>query len=177
MRVAVFFPTAGEAETFRRRRPDAECVVTGVGPAAAAAAAARTIVGLRPGIVLLAGIAGVYPASAFRVGDVVAVAEERVAGLPARYADRYRATFVPDGVPQAVSNSVVRPGAPAEGADVENMEGAAFFAVAAALGVPAGELRAISNRVGRPFAEWRVAEACEALAKELERVIEKLCDL
>lgn len=47
------------------------------------------------------------------------------------------------------------------------MEGAAFFAVAAALGVPAAEVRAVSNRVGEPFGVWRVADACEALAREL----------
>lgn len=62
-------------------------------------------------------------------------------------------------------------GAEAAGAQIENMEGAAFFAVAAALGVPAAEVRAVSNRVGEPFAAWRVAEACEAVARELERMI------
>ena len=102
---------------------------------------------------------------------VVAVGEERVAGLPAKYADVYRPTLLPEGLPTAVSNSVVQCGAEAAGAQIENMEGAAFFAVAAALGVPAAEVRAVSNRVGEPFAAWRVAEACEAVARELERMI------
>ena len=75
------------------------------------------------------------------------------------------------GLRTAVSNSVARSGAAPAGAEVENMEGAAFFAVAAALGVPAAEVRAVSNRVGEPFGVWRVADACEALARELALLV------
>ena len=163
MRTVVLFPTAGEAEAFRRRCPGVAYRITGVGPAAAAAATARAIVDERPDLLLLAGIAGVYPASEVAVGEVVAVAEERVEGLPERFA-------VP-GLRTAVSNSVARSGAAPAGAEVENMEGAAFFAVAAALGVPAAEVRAVSNRVGEPFGVWRVADACEALARELALLV------
>ena len=138
MRTVVLFPTAGEAEAFRRRCPGVAYRITGVGPAAAAAATARAVVDERPDLLLLAGIAGVYPASEVAVGEVVAVAEERVEGLPERYADAYRPTFAVPGLRTAVSNSVARSGAAPAGAEVENMEGAAFFAVAAALGVPAG---------------------------------------
>ena len=108
------------------------------------------------------------------VGEVVAVTEERVAGLPERYADLYRPTLLPKGLRTAVSNSVVQCGAEAAGAQIENMEGAAFFAVAAALGIPAAEVRAVSNRVGESFAAWRVEEACEALARELERIVDEI---
>ena len=165
MRTVVLFPTAGEAEAFRRRCPGVAYRITGVGPAAAAAATARAIVDERPDLLLLAGIAGVYPASEVAVGEVVAVAEERVEGLPERYADVYRPTFAVPGLRTAVSNSVARSGAAPAGAEVENMEGAAFFAVAAALGVPAAEGRAVSNRV------WRIADACEALARELALLV------
>ena len=171
MHTVVLFPTADEAAAFRRRYPRVPCRIAGVGPAAAAAATAQTIVAERPERLLLAGIAGAYAASGLAVGEVVAVSEERVAGLPAKYADVYRPTLLPEGLPTAISNSVVQCGAEAAGAQIENMEGAAFFAVAAALGVPAAEVRAVSNRVGEPFAAWRVAEACEAVARELERMI------
>ena len=170
MRTVVLFPTAGEAEAFRRRCPDVAYRITGVGLAAAAAATARAVVDERPDLLLLAGIAGVYPASEV-AGEVVAVAEERVEGLPERYADVYRPTFAVPGLRTAVSNSVARSGAAPAGAEVENMEGAAFFAVAAALGVPAAEVRAVSNRVGEPFGVWRVADACEALARELALLV------
>lgn len=171
MCTVVLFPTAGEAEAFRRRCPDVACRIAGVGPAAAAAATAWAIVDDRPDLLLLAGIAGVYPASDIAVGEVVAVAEERVEGLPPKYADTYRPTFAVSGLRTAVSNSVVRSGATPAGAEVENMEGAAFFAVAAALGVPAAEVRAVSNRVGEPFGVWRMTEACEALALALARIV------
>ena len=164
MRTVVLFPTAGEAEAFRRRCPGVAYRITGVGPAAAAATTARAIVDERPDLLLLAGIAGVYPASEVAVGEVVAVAEERVEGLPERYADVYRPTFAVPGLRTAVSNSVARSGAAPAGAEVENMEGAAFFAVAAALGVPAAEVR-------EPFGVWRVADACEALARELALLV------
>lgn len=127
MRTVVLFPTAGEAEAFRRRCPGVAYRITGVGPAAAAAATARAIVDERPDLLLLAGIAGVYPASEVAVGEVVAVAEERVEGLPERYADAYRPTFAVPGLRTAVSNSVARSGAAPAGAEVENMEGAAFL--------------------------------------------------
>lgn len=123
MRTVVLFPTAGEAEAFRRRCPGVAYRITGVGPAAAAAATARAIVDERPDLLLLAGIAGVYPASEVAVGEVVAVAEERVEGLPERYADVYRPTFAVPGLRTAVSNSVARSGAAPAGAEVENMEG------------------------------------------------------
>ena len=58
-------------------------------------------------------------------------------------------------------------GCAAKGADIENMEGATLFAMAEHLGFRAVEIRAVSNRVGEPFASWRVAEAVEALADEL----------
>ena len=164
MRTVVLFPTAGEAEAFRRRCPGVAYRITGVGPAAAAAATARAIVDERPDLLLLAGIAGVYPASEVAVGEVVE-------GLPERYADAYRPPFAVPGLRTAVSNSVARSGAAPAGAEVENMEGAAFFAVAAALGVPAAEVRAVSNRVGEPFGVWRVADACEALARELALLV------
>lgn len=33
------------------------------------------------------------------------------------------------------------------------------------------EVRAVSNRVGEPFGVWRVADACEALARELALLV------
>ena len=43
--------------------------------------------------------------------------------------------------------------------EVENMEGAAFFAVCDALGVACCQIRAVSNYVGEPFGQWAVEEA------------------
>ena len=53
---------------------------------------------------------------------------------------------------------------------VENMEGAAFFAVCEALGVACCEIRAVSNYVGEPFAEWAIGEAVENLTEKLTQI-------
>jgi adenosylhomocysteine nucleosidase/futalosine hydrolase len=54
------------------------------------------------------------------------------------------------------------------GAQVENMEGAAFFALAKECGFRAVQIRAISNRVGESFENWHLDEALGALAKVLQ---------
>lgn len=54
--------------------------------------------------------------------------------------------------------------------EVENMEGAAFFAVCEALGVACCEVRAVSNYVGEPFGEWAVGEAVENLTEKLTQI-------
>jgi len=57
---------------------------------------------------------------------------------------------------------------------VESMEGAAILQVALAMGVPAGEIRGISNRAGdRDRSKWRVAKAARAAADALVRWIEE----
>jgi nucleoside phosphorylase len=50
-------------------------------------------------------------------------------------------------------------------ADVEAMEGFGVLRAAAAVGVPALELRAVSNAYGADRRDWRVEEALEALAE------------
>ncbi len=52
--------------------------------------------------------------------------------------------------------------------EVEAMEGYAVLRAAAEAGVPALELRAVSNGFGDPPARWRVAEALAALAAAVE---------
>jgi futalosine hydrolase len=54
------------------------------------------------------------------------------------------------------------------GGSVESMEGAAVAHVAALYGIPAGEIRGISNRAGnRDRSTWRVAAAAAAAQKTL----------
>jgi uridine phosphorylase len=61
-------------------------------------------------------------------------------------------------------------GVEAEGADIENMEGAALFAMSEVIGFRAVEVRAISNRVGESFDKWHLDDATAALAAELKRI-------
>ncbi len=55
---------------------------------------------------------------------------------------------------------------------IENMEGAAFFEVCRAEGVPFLELRAISNRVGDARAAWRIPDALTSLASALTSLLQ-----
>lgn len=54
--------------------------------------------------------------------------------------------------------------------EIENMEGAAFFAVCEALGVACCQIRAVSNYVGEPFDLWAVDEAVENLTGKLTQI-------
>lgn len=164
------FPTELEAARFVRLRPSAHVVVSGVGMAATAAtlaelARAGALEGRR---VVLAGIAGAYDGRV-AVGEVVEVTEECCLELPERFLRSYcvEAKTELRAVRSACVHRCVDGVADA---DVENMEGATLFAVAEALGFEAVEVRAISNRVGEPFAEWKVDEALEALTEILIKI-------
>lgn len=162
------FPTELEARPFRELCPDAEVIISGVGMAATSAAIAslaaegRLTSGAR---LLLCGLAGSYSAAA-TLGEVVEVVSECCVELPERFREEYRNE--PLTTLRAVrSNTVHGAGAVAATAEIENMEGAALFTMAARLGVRCAEIRAVSNRVGEPFEKWRVQEALEALARTL----------
>lgn len=162
------FPTELEASAFRRLCPDAEIHISGVGMAATAATLARLATKRREACYVLAGIAGSY-GDAVALGDVVEVISERCAELPQRFVREYATT--PRTMLRGVrSNTVCRAMEDVDGAEVENMEGAALFAMAEALGLEVMEIRAISNRVGDSFDKWAVDEAVEALAHELKRL-------
>ena len=166
MKTLFLFPTELEAAPFRERRPDAQVRICGVGQARAAAATARLIADEKPDRIVLAGLAGAYgdePA----VGSVCAVEEEREAGLPAKYESRFRPKLLPKRLPHAVANTVAVQSAEPQGAQIENMEGAAVMAVCEAMGVECCEVRAVSNRTGQPFAEWKTEEAAANLAEIL----------
>ena len=67
------------------------------------------------------------------------------------------------------SNTVSRCDKSLQGAEIENMEGAALFAMAETMGLRVMQIRAISNRVGESFEMWHINEALEALARELKK--------
>lgn len=166
MKTVFIFPTEEEAAPFRRLKPEADICICGVGQARAAAATAKAIADRRPDRVVLAGLAGAYgdePA----VGSVCVVESERECGLPDKYSAEFRPKKLPRKLPRVVSNTVAAQNALPQGAQIENMEGAAVMSVCEALGVECCEVRAISNRTGQPFAEWKIDEATTNLAEIL----------
>ena len=163
-------PTELEARIFCELCPEVEVVISGVGMAATAATLARmsSTQSLAGRVVILAGIAGCYEQKC-DIGEVVEVRSEVVSELPERFRKEYRVEPFTN-LRGVASNTVSRCNAESCGADIENMEGAALFAMAESLGLSAVEVRAISNRVGDSFDKWSVDEAVEALARELKRL-------
>lgn len=119
MRTLILIPTETEAAPLRAACPDAPVRIAGVGMAAAAAATARIIAEEHPDRLILAGIAGASDRSV-AVCEVVAVAGERIAELPGKYAVRYAADFIPAGLRTVESNTTNRTGVAASGTQVED---------------------------------------------------------
>lgn len=70
-------------------------------------------------------------------------------------------------------NAACTPSAYRGDAQVESMEGAAFFAAANSLKVDFLQLRTVSNFVGQPRGQWKINEAIEALRPALEKILDK----
>lgn len=159
-----------EADSLLAAWPDAPIRICGVGMAATAAATARIIAEEHPDRMILAGIAGASDRS-LAVGEVVAVGAERIAELPAQYAVRYQAGFVPAGLRVVEGNTVSRNGVDSPLTQIENMEGAAFFAVCVACGVACAELRAVSNYTDSPRGSWSIEESNLNLTKTILQIL------
>lgn len=169
MDIKILFPTELEAAPFRTLCPDAAVEICGVGMAQTAACVAR-LLGEGHRKFILAGIAGAYSEELAK-GDVVAVCEERVAGIPAQFDKSYSANLKIEGLREVQSNTVCRCGAEANGAEIENMEGATLFALCEAFGAECAEVRAISNYVGEAREGWDIPLALENLAHELRLIL------
>ncbi len=153
----------------------------GVGMAECAAATAKLIIEEKPGLMILAGIAGTYSENVV-IGETVVVESEVIADLgrydgksfTELYQKSYFAPVAAPGYRSVKSNTVNTAGAiitnPPQ-ADIENMEGAAFFAVCDRFGVPAMEVRTISNRVGETIKSQNMSIAITRLALELEKIL------
>ena len=135
---------------------------------------------------VLAGIAGAYPDSGLAPGDCVVVASERVADLGAvrdggftpLYQKEYTCDVKCNALPTVAGNTVDCGGrADTCGAQIENMEGAAFFAVCDALGIPFIEVRAVSNMTTDPRPEWQLDKAVRSLAEGVNTIIREFENL
>jgi adenosylhomocysteine nucleosidase/futalosine hydrolase len=158
----------------------------GVGMAECAAATAKLICEEKPQMVILAGIAGTYSED-IMIGETVIVESETVADL-GRYSGgeftelfqkTYHSTLSPVDTDYKVvrSNTVNTAGCVLinrSEAEIENMEGAAFFAVCERYGIPAMEIRTVSNSVGEVIGTGNMEIATMRLAQELEVILQAL---
>jgi futalosine hydrolase len=172
-------------------------VTMGVGPVNAAHAVTMAITRSRPKAVVVCGIGGAYPGSGLAIGDVACAASECYGDLgassPTGFLDMQAIGFPIVAGPPPIYNvlpmqvfptgrrvpfvtmstctgtdAAARAIAARTGGAVENMEGAAVAHVAALHGIPAGELRGISNLVtDRDTAAWRIKDAATAAQEAL----------
>ena len=175
MKIAVIFPTRTEAAKFDRAGVDV--YFCGVGVAASAYATAKIIKEADPDVLILAGIAGVYPTSGYTVGDTLLVKSECEADLGFFYDDGFRhisdmsldmdfdthkayeCPYISDDMPLPVGtsntmNCAIAPFVGTEGVDIENMEGAGFFYACLAEGKRFFEVRSISNIAEPSHKDW-----------------------
>jgi futalosine hydrolase len=154
-----------------------EAFVCGIGPVEAALSTAIQLARRQPDAVLHIGIAG---ARAIEPLSLVLGSESIYSDLRAAIPVIDR--VAPDAalferVHAALPDALVRPictsaavGA-ARDCEVEAMEGFAVLRACALAGVPAVELRAVSNAIDEPDrAKWRFDDALAALADALERL-------
>ena len=175
MNTLYLFPTREEAAELLTRRADLKQQVgfVGVGMAEAGANAAALIARHRPQRVVLCGIAGSCDRGLIKVGDVVQVVRDKVAGLPEKYSLYYTSPNI-EGVDHYVNSVTVNrtgeslPAAASNIPCIEQMEGAAVAAACRAMGVEEYyHLRAISNYVDDARSAWRIKEAVEALGERI----------
>lgn len=159
----------------------AETLVCGIGPVEAALAVARGIAERRPTAILHVGIAGARtldpPALVLGSESIYCDVIDTKSVIPridrvapdAALLERVRAALPEvDVLPIATSASV----GGGTRCDVEAMEGFGVLRAAALAGVPAVELRAISNRVDvADRSQWQFREALAALSGALPRVL------
>ena len=155
----------------------ARTLVSGIGPVEAAAATARALAEERPGAVLHVGIAGAHGIEPLTLvlgseavycdaeGPLVAARVHPDPALLARLRDAF-----PEARVERIGTSARVGGS--HGVDVEAMEGFAVLRACELAGVPAVEVRVISNEIGEPDrALWRFEDAFATLARALPRLV------
>lgn len=158
-------------------------VVCGVGPVEAAATTARALATGRMDAVLHVGIAGARGDAGIAVGAVVVGGEAFYEDLiTARRLAPDRAHANPAlvsalcgvlGVEPVVIGTTGRVGG-TNACPVEAMEGFAVLRAAELAGVPAVEVRAVSNLVEDAREDWRIDDALAALGQALPGLIDSI---
>jgi futalosine hydrolase len=177
------------AATGRELAADLPChtLVCGVGPVDAAARSAAAIAALRPTAVLHVGIAGARRASGLTHGAMVIGSVARYTDLtvPPKYAPN---ALVPDAALLAAVSRAF-PDAPnlpiattaqvggSVGCEVEAMEGFSVLRAAALAGVPAIEVRVISNEIEESDrSKWAFDLAFAAVTAATPRLVDAIAN-
>lgn len=194
----ILLATAVEDELgFWKTRDDVELLMTGVGPVEASAAVAAALARRSYDLVVNAGIAGAFDGAA-QIGDGVVVAEDSMelvledgaelalpqgasivnsarsdASLVARLLDRGFAPLRGITVAHVTCTDATARRLSQRGAQVESMEGFAVLRAAERAGIPAIEVRGVSNRCGnRDASGWDFAAGVRGLERVLDALLE-----
>jgi nucleoside phosphorylase len=155
----------------------ARTLLCGIGPVEAAAATAVELARERPAAVLHVGICGAHGLEPLTLvlGTEAVYCDAAGPLVPARalpdplLLDRLRSSF-PEAELRPIGTSARVGGS--RGVDVEAMEGFAVLRACERAGVPAVEVRVVSNAVAEPDrALWRFEEAFAKLAETLPRLV------
>lgn len=162
----------------------------GVGPVEAAATTATAIAEDRPSLILHVGIAGARRARGLAPGTVIVGTESRYCDLPENIPPEWASRSVVADPALVAAVQRAAPGAMAlpigtsarvggttghAGCDVEAMEGFGVLRAAQLAGVPAVEVRVVSNEIEEPDrARWRFDEAFASVIALTPRLVAEL---
>ncbi|MBQ0081570.1 MAG: hypothetical protein KBS95_08510 [Alistipes sp.] len=121
------------------------------------------------GVYVLSGIAGAYPESGIKKGDVVEVITESYEGESSSINSSIQLTTLPK-VESMTVKSCNRPHGKAK---IENMEGAPFFEQCATYGFSFTEIRAVSNITNEPRENWDIDTALKKLKENLKNILDE----
>jgi futalosine hydrolase len=164
----------------------ARSIVSGVGPVEAALATARAIAEERPSAIVQIGIAGAQtlPHASIVLGSEAVYCDvidplARIPRVEREQPDAGLLATARRALPDAHVLPIGTTGRVGGGVDceVEAMEGFGVLRAAALAGVPALEVRAVSNPVTEPDRDrWRIDDALEALRVALPPLLAELAD-
>ncbi|MFN2629101.1 MAG: hypothetical protein ABR569_10745 [Gaiellaceae bacterium] len=163
----------------------AESLVCGIGPVDAAAATARALAEQPPAAVLQVGIAGCRGGRGLQPGQLVIGSESLYCDPDSRLVAAHLEppSRLLGAAEAALPSAAVRPiGTSARvggtsGCDVEGMEGFAVLRAARLAGIPALEVRAVSNEIDEPDRRsWRFEDALAALERAVPLLVAALDD-
>ena len=169
----------------RAEAGDWATLLCGVGPVEAAAATAAEIARQRPSLILHVGIAGARRAGALAPATLIIGTESRYCdlGVSPEWAPSVVVTptalvaAAQRALPSAVARAIGTSGrvGGTTGCDVEAMEGFAVLRAAQLAGVPAIEVRAISNHIEEPDrARWHFEAAFAAITAATPLLVAEL---
>jgi nucleoside phosphorylase len=159
-------------------------LICGVGPVEAAATTAAELMVARPDAVLHVGIAGgrgITPGSlAIGSESVYADLSAEIPLVERVVPDAELVAAAREALPYAIALPIATSGAVAQGHiphefRVEGMEGFGVLRACAIAGVPALEVRAISNDLGEPDrSRWRIRRALEVLDEAIPPLLDAI---